>query len=71
MERVAILLPPAPPNGASSRATAQSGPGGARRRALRVERAINRLEHARAVATRYDERGYIHLGTTTAAALVT
>lgn len=35
-----------------------------------VERAINRLKHARAVATRYDKRGYIFLGTATAAALV-
>ncbi|MFE1453394.1 IS5 family transposase [Streptomyces olivaceoviridis] len=35
-----------------------------------VERAINRLKHARAVATRYDKRGYVFLGTVTAAALV-
>ncbi len=35
-----------------------------------VERAINRLKHARAVATRYDKRGYVYLGTVTAAALV-
>ncbi|MFC9589393.1 IS5 family transposase [Streptomyces sp. NPDC056944] len=35
-----------------------------------VERAINRLKHARAVATRYDKRGYIFLGTATAATLV-
>ncbi|NGO70166.1 transposase, partial [Streptomyces sp. SB3404] len=34
-----------------------------------VERAINRLKNARAVATRYDKRGYIYLGTATAAAL--
>ncbi|WP_455908110.1 IS5 family transposase [Streptomyces griseofuscus] len=34
-----------------------------------VERAINKLKHARAVATRYDKRGYIYLGTVTAAAL--
>lgn len=34
-----------------------------------VERAINRLKNARAVATRYDKRGYIYLGTVTAAAL--
>ncbi len=34
-----------------------------------VERAINKLKHARAVATRYDKRGYVHLGTVTAAAL--
>lgn len=35
-----------------------------------VERAINKLKHARAVATRYDKRGYVSLGTATAAALV-
>ncbi|MFJ6452224.1 IS5 family transposase [Streptomyces hydrogenans] len=35
-----------------------------------VERAINKLKHARAVATRYDKRGYIFLGTATAAAVV-
>lgn len=35
-----------------------------------VERAINKLKHARAVATRYDKRGYVFLGTVTAAALV-
>ncbi|MEV4908282.1 transposase, partial [Streptomyces albidoflavus] len=35
-----------------------------------VERAINRLKHARAVATRYDKRNHIYLGTVTAAALV-
>ncbi|WP_416371354.1 IS5 family transposase [Streptomyces sp. ID05-18] len=35
-----------------------------------VERAINKLKHARAVATRYDKRGYVFLGTATAAALV-
>lgn len=35
-----------------------------------VERAGNKLKHARAVATRYDKRGYIFLGTATAAALV-
>ncbi|MGM0351792.1 IS5 family transposase [Streptomyces sp. Adlamb9] len=34
-----------------------------------VERAINKLKHARAVATRYDKRGYVFLGTATAAAL--
>jgi transposase len=34
-----------------------------------VERAINKLKQFRAVATRYDKRGYIFLGTTTAAAL--
>ncbi|MFD4764351.1 IS5 family transposase [Streptomyces sp. NPDC058439] len=35
-----------------------------------VERAINKLKHARAVATRYDKRGYVYLGTATAAALI-
>jgi transposase len=35
-----------------------------------VERAINMLKQARAVATRYDKRGYVFLGTATAAALV-
>ncbi|MEU0597453.1 IS5 family transposase [Streptomyces sp. NPDC006393] len=35
-----------------------------------VERAINKLKHARAIATRYDKRGYLYLGTATAAALV-
>ncbi|WP_443048548.1 IS5 family transposase [Streptomyces sp. NBC_00272] len=35
-----------------------------------VERAINKLKHARAVATRYDKRGCVFLGTVTAAALV-
>ncbi|WP_414504056.1 IS5 family transposase [Streptomyces sp. NEAU-L66] len=34
-----------------------------------IERAINRLKNARAVATRYDKRGYVYLGTATAAAL--
>ncbi|MFF7362694.1 IS5 family transposase [Streptomyces sp. NPDC008125] len=34
-----------------------------------VERSINRLNQFRAVATRYDKRGYVHLGTATAAAL--
>ncbi|MFI8243395.1 IS5 family transposase [Streptomyces sp. NPDC085866] len=34
-----------------------------------VERAINRLKNARAVATRYDKRGYVYLGTATVAAL--
>ncbi|MFE7309628.1 IS5/IS1182 family transposase, partial [Streptomyces sp. NPDC057546] len=34
-----------------------------------VERAINRLEGFRAVATRYEKRAYIHLGTVTLAAL--
>ncbi len=35
-----------------------------------VERAINRLKQSRAVATRYDKRGYVFLGTATVAALV-
>jgi len=35
-----------------------------------VERAINRLKQSRAVATRYDKRGYVFLGTATTAALV-
>ncbi|MFH8620870.1 IS5 family transposase [Streptomyces vietnamensis] len=35
-----------------------------------VERAINKLKNSRAVATRYDKRGYVFLGTVTAAALV-
>nr|WP_189829149.1 IS5 family transposase [Streptomyces subrutilus] len=35
-----------------------------------VERAINKLKHYRAVATRYDKRAYVYLGTLTAAALV-
>ncbi len=35
-----------------------------------VDRATNRLKNARAVATRYDKRGYVFLGTATAAALV-
>ncbi|CAM5575172.1 IS5 family transposase [Streptomyces canarius] len=35
-----------------------------------VERAINKLKNSRAVATRYDKRGYVYLGTVTAAALV-
>ncbi|MFE4576808.1 transposase [Streptomyces chartreusis] len=35
-----------------------------------VERAINRLKHARAVATRYDKRGYVFLGTVAVAAFI-
>ncbi|MFB8273520.1 IS5 family transposase [Streptomyces sp. NPDC055955] len=35
-----------------------------------VERAINKLKQWRAVATRYDKRSYVFLGTVTAAALV-
>ncbi len=34
-----------------------------------VERAINHLKQSRAVATRYDKRGYVFLGTATAGAL--
>lgn len=35
-----------------------------------VERANNRLKNHRAVATRYDKRAYIYLGTVTVAALM-
>ncbi|WP_411978014.1 IS5 family transposase [Streptomyces phaeochromogenes] len=35
-----------------------------------VERAINKLKQSRAVATRYDKRDYVFLGTATTAALV-
>ncbi|CAL9644865.1 IS5 family transposase ISBli8 [Streptomyces sp. enrichment culture] len=35
-----------------------------------VARAINRLKQSRSVATRYDKRGYIFLGTATTAALL-
>lgn len=35
-----------------------------------VERVINRSKNSRAVATRYDKRGYVFLGTETAEALV-
>lgn len=34
-----------------------------------VERAINRLKQSRAVATRYDKRGYVFLGSATAASV--
>lgn len=34
-----------------------------------VERAINKLKNFRAVATRYDKRAYIYIGTVTTAAL--
>lgn len=35
-----------------------------------VERAINRLKGFRAVATRYDKRAYVYMGTVTAASIV-
>lgn len=35
-----------------------------------VERAVNKLKNSSAVATRYDKRGHVFLGTATAAALV-
>ncbi|WP_420713100.1 IS5 family transposase [Streptomyces sp. MMG1121] len=35
-----------------------------------VERAVNKLKNSRAVATRYDKRGYVFLGTVTAATLI-
>jgi transposase len=35
-----------------------------------VERAISKLKQFRAVATRYDKRGYVYLGTVTAAAVI-
>ncbi len=35
-----------------------------------VERAIGKLKQFRAVTTRYDKRGYVYLGTVTAAALL-
>ncbi|MBB5075713.1 transposase [Nonomuraea endophytica] len=35
-----------------------------------MERAINRLKNFRAVATRYDKRAYIFLGTVTLATLI-
>lgn len=34
-----------------------------------MERAINKLKNSRTVAARYDKRGYVFLGTVTAAAL--
>jgi len=34
-----------------------------------VERAINKLKQFRAVASRYDKRGYVFLGTVTAASI--
>jgi transposase len=34
-----------------------------------IERAIDKLKQARAVATRYDKRRYVYLGTATVAAL--
>lgn len=40
------------------------------RRRNAVERAINKLNNNRAVATRYDKRGCVFLGTVTAASLV-
>ncbi|MGW1529287.1 transposase [Streptomyces sp. NPDC001588] len=35
-----------------------------------VERAINKLKQSRAVATRYDKRGYVFLGTVTVATAI-
>lgn len=35
-----------------------------------IERAINKLKQFRAVATRYDKRGYVYLGTATTATLI-
>lgn len=37
---------------------------------LRASRAIGKLKQFRAAATRYDKRGYVYLGTVTAAALL-
>jgi transposase len=34
-----------------------------------VERAINKLKQFRAIATRYDKRGYVFLGTVTATSI--
>jgi transposase len=45
-------------------------PPGFDKQRITVERAINKLKQSRAVVTRYDKRGYIYLGTVTAAALV-
>ncbi|MGC9380995.1 hypothetical protein [Streptomyces sp. MH13] len=35
-----------------------------------MERAIGKLKQFRSVSPRYDKRGYVHLGTVTAAALL-
>jgi transposase len=55
--------------------TRSAGPGRwacslARTKRNTVERAINRLKGFRAVATRYEKRAYIYLGTVTLAALM-
>ncbi|MFG2095529.1 hypothetical protein [Streptomyces sp. NPDC048612] len=41
-----------------------------RRQRNTVERAINRLKGFRAVATRYEKRAYVYLGTVTVATLM-